>query len=264
MTPRRKEARTVSDPYRLIIPLESQSAEAVSAALGAAVELARRGSKPVTDVVLLTHSKMQITQTTLATVLGNHAKALAKGERIDLGGGVLLRNETMQTLKYSSSRTVLVVYYAEDKILEFVDGLSGVEAVIAVPEFPTSGELWKKRWSPNVLGEAARPAVAELITDPVVETALKGHARLSNQGHNVLHPCDKEYADETFRILRAKGHTLDPAEIKSWAIRNGWKPGAAAEIANVAAKINRLKAKPNLAKIHEPNARYGRWMMGED
>lgn len=218
----------------------------------------------MTDIVLLTHSKMQITQTTLASVLGGHAKALAKGQRIDLGGGILLRNETMQTLKYSTGRTVVVVYYAEDKILEFVDGLTGVEAVVAVPEFSTSGQVWKKRWSPRVLGEAAPPAVAELITDRVVEAALKGHARMSNQSHNVLHPRDKEYADETFRILRAKGHTLDLAEIKSWAIRNGWKPGAAEEIANVAAKINRLKGPPSLAKIHDPNARYGRWQAGDD
>lgn len=254
----------MSDPYRLIIPLVSQSAEAVQTALRAAVELARRATNPLTDIVLLTHGKTQITQTTLAGVLGGHAKALAKGQRVDLGGGIFLRNETMQTLKFSSSRIVVVVYYAEGRILEFVDGLSGVEAVVAVPEFPTSGEVWKKRWSPHVLGEAARPAVAELITDPVVETALKGHARLSNQSHTVLHPRDKEYADETFRILRAKGHALDPAEIKSWAIRNGWKPGAAEEIANVAAKMNRLKGKPNLAKIHDPSARYDRWNKGDD
>ncbi|MDQ3471620.1 MAG: hypothetical protein M3428_04480, partial [Pseudomonadota bacterium] len=103
-----------------------------------------------------------------------------------------------------------------------------------------------------------------LISDPVVETALNGHARLSNQSHNVLHPRDREYADETFRVLRAKGHKVDPAEVKSWAIRNGWKPGAADEIANVAAKINRLKGKPNLSKIYDPNSRYERWKAGED
>jgi hypothetical protein len=65
--------------------------------------------------------------------------------------------------------------------------------------------------------------------------------------------------DEAFRILRAKGHALDPAAIKSWAIRQGWKPGGADELSKVAAKIAKLKNKPSLGALHDPHGRYERW-----
>lgn len=82
---------------------------------------------------------------------------------------------------------------------------------------------------------------------------------MSNTANDVLHPSDKQFADDLFRILRAKGHTLDPATIKSWAIREGWKPRAADELSKVAAKVAKLKNKPSLGAIHNPQGRYARW-----
>ena len=93
----------------------------------------------------------------------------------------------------------------------------------------------------------------------MIEKALDFITLVSNISYAALHPCDKKSADEVFRILRAKGHTLDPAAIKSWAIRRGWKPGGADELSKVAAKIAKLGSKPRLEGIHDPHGRYERW-----
>lgn len=75
----------------------------------------------------------------------------------------------------------------------------------------------------------------------------------------MLHPRDKEHVDETLRILRANGHSLKPAEMRSWAIRNGWKPGAADELAKLVQRIAGLKNRPYLTKIHNAHGRYQSW-----
>ncbi|TCN34140.1 hypothetical protein [Sinorhizobium americanum] len=78
-------------------------------------------------------------------------------------------------------------------------------------------------------------------------------------GNGVMHPRDKEFADDILRILRAKGHRAEPHSIKSWAIANGWKPSAANELAALAIKIGGLKAKPSLTKIYNAEGKYLSW-----
>jgi hypothetical protein len=65
-------------------------------------------------------------------------------------------------------------------------------------------------------------------------------------------------------FLRAKGHSAPPDRIKSWAVREGWKPEAADELATLAKRIFALKAKPSLSAIHDPDGRYACWKNGED
>lgn len=103
------------------------------------------------------------------------------------------------------------------------------------------------------------PTRVLILDDSVIENALLSVTKLINLSHTGLFTRDKQWADEALRILRAKGHSAPPDKIKSWAIRNGWTPGAASDLAKLSERIFALKAKPSLAAIHDPAGKYARW-----
>jgi hypothetical protein len=53
------------------------------------------------------------------------------------------------------------------------------------------------------------------------------------------------------------------ANIKSCAIRNGWRPYGATALEALARKIWALKSKPSLAGIYNADERYQRWKDGQ-
>ncbi|MCS0504314.1 hypothetical protein [Ancylobacter mangrovi] len=143
-------------------------------------------------------------------------------------------------------------------MMEKVDGLAGLIGVVVVPEFPGEVDAWSARWTPVVHGQQSTAPV-KLISDTVVKKALQGLSEWVNLSHAVMNPRDKEHANETLRILRAKGHILDPDKVKSWAIQNGWKPTAADELAKLAAKIQALKSKPSISDFYNAHGKYQSW-----
>ena len=249
----------MADMFRVVIPVDSMDITSWQLAAAYALKMASEASPRATDVVLLTHTKHQLDHTSLAGHLGPGAsKALSNGTTLNLDGGATLRHATLRTLDYSTRNSIVIAFYADEGMLETLDGLKGLAGITAVPEFDGDIDQWIKRWNPVVHG-AKREATKPLIDDPVIERALGSITQMSNTAYDVLHPRDKEFADGVFRILRAKGHALDPAAIKSWAIRQGWKPGGADELSKVAAKIAKLKNKPSLGALHDPHGRYERW-----
>lgn len=251
----------MATPIRVLIPIDSQAPEALALALGYAQEIAKKVG--TSDIILLTHTKHQLRHTGLASNLGDAvAKALLAGRNVPLPSGATLRYGTLQTLRYMSDRPVVIAYYADHELLDFVDGRSGVVGAVAVPWVPDEADQWRERWAPIVHGEK-KDVPAAIVDDPVVETALCSVSGVINLAHSLLQSRDKEWVGDTLRILRANGHALDPAKIRNWAIRNGWKPGAADDLAKITRKILSLKAKPRLTGIHNAPGRYARWRNGE-
>jgi hypothetical protein len=250
----------MTEIIRVLVPLDSQSSEAFQAATGYATAICEKNS--VSDVILLTHTKHQLNHTSLSRCLGDRAvRALAKGA-VGLGSGVSLSAETMRTLRWPARRSVLIVYYAEAEILNFVDGLKNVVGVVAVPDLPGQADAWAERWGVIVPGGAKKPP-ATLIEDEVVVRALEMLTKMVNLSSGLGHPRDKAFANDTLRILRAKGHADPTNNIRSWAIRNGWKPEHAADLEALSRKIWGLKVKPSLSSIYNPHERYERWRLGD-
>lgn len=251
----------MADIIRVLVPLDSYSTEAFQVALAYANTICEKTG--AADIILLTHTKHQLDHTSLSRLLGDRAvRALGKGP-VMLNSGVRLHAETMRTLSWPPRNSVLVVYYAETRILDLADGTRNVVGVVAVPDVSGEADDWAKRWGVIVHGET-RKAPAPLIEDLVVVRALENLTRMVNLSTGIGHPRDKDFADETLRILRAKGHTDPTPNIRSWAIRNGWKPGHAVKLEVLSRKIWELKGKPNLAKFYNANERYDRWRRGED
>lgn len=251
----------MSKPIRVLIPVDSHDPEAVSLALGYAQEIAKM--KGLSEVLLITHTKGQLDHTSLERDLGRAAsKALSAGKTVSLSTGATLRYGTLATLRHFSGKAVAIAYYVDEKLVDFVDGLRGIEGVIAVPWVPGELDNWRERWNPIVHGEAKKEPT-DILNDPVVETALRSVSTIINLSHSVLQTRDEAWVDDTLRILRAKGHALDGQKLKNWAIRNGWKPGAANDLAKRAQKIGHMKTKPRLSAIANANDRYARWKSGE-
>ncbi len=228
-------------------------------AIAYAQDIGAKTKPPVEDFILLTHTKSQLRSTSLADHLGETVKkALDQGRKPRMPAHGSLRHATLQTLSSVVRNAVVIAYYAEDRMLERLDGMTGLAGIVAVPDLPGNADGWIERWNPKVHGMAAK-ADTPIITDSVVVNALTSLGKLANLAHDVLHPRDKEYANETLRILFAKGHLLEPAKVKSWAIKNGWKPGTADELAKLAQRIGSLKNKPTLSSFHDAKGRYERW-----
>jgi hypothetical protein len=251
----------MAEIIRVLVPLDSHAAETFQTALEYAKAICEKtGTR---DIILLTHTKSQLDHTSLSRFLGDRTvRALAKGP-VSVVAGVNLQAETMRTLRWPRGPAVIIVYYAETEILDLADGTRNVVGVVAVPDYPGQADGWAERWGVIVHGQE-RQAPAPLIDDPVIVRALETLTKVINLSTGLVHPRDKEMADEILRILRAKGHADPTPNIRSWAIRYGWKPNHAVKLEALSRKIWELKTKPSLAKFHNPQGRYDRWLKGDD
>ena len=250
--------------HRILIPTDSDDPQSWQAALGAALAINQACSPAIRDVVLFLPVKQNLKSTGLEGFIGKqHSKMLRDGKTLQLPDDANLRLETKQTSSYGFPRkTTIIAFYTDDRILEMIDGLQNVAGVVAVPDYTGRANEWKSRWAPLVPGEE-KAELEPLIDDPIIIAALESISPLMNKSKGVLTAPYADWANDVLRILRAKGHFADPKDVKSWAIRDGWTPGAANELGKLAGKIFKLKAKPSLRQIANAEERYERWKNGE-
>lgn len=243
---------------RVIVPVDTTDPTSWSEALSRAEAICLSRAPAITEVILLVASAAQIKNGHLVNYLGTAmAGTLAKGDRVTLPWGADLRLVTKRTVR-TIERGVVIVFYADDTLLEIVDGMPELAGAIAVPASRAEVSGWEERWNPEVVGETPRlPAV--LVADAVVENALLELTRSVNPVTSLLDPREKPQVEEVMKILRANGHKVERAGIVSWAIKNGWSPGKAAELGKVAERVLGMTTKPKLSGIHDAERRYSRW-----
>ncbi|MCK8465200.1 hypothetical protein MUY35_15175 [Aliiroseovarius sp. S1339] len=246
----------MTNTIRVLVPIDSHDKNALQTALAYAKKICEQEN--FSDVVLLTHTKNQLTQTSLSGFLGKAVvQTLAKGTA-SLSGGIKLHAETMRTMSQSARKSVVLVYYAEQSILDFVDGLHNIGGVVVVPEFEGEADDWSQRWGVVVHGEK-RQEPATLIEDQTVVKALETLTQIVNLSTGLGNPRDKEHANTVLRILRAKGHADPSPHIKSWAIQHGWRPKDGLALEELSRKIWNLKSKPSLSGFYNVEERYQSW-----
>jgi len=246
------------DMHRILIPIDSQDADSWTYALAYAEKI-NKSRQNAANVILLVHTKNQISSTSLSSHIGSsHAKKLNTGNQLTLPSGAHLQLKTLKTLGYTLRDTIVIAFYADEKLLQVVDDHKELAGVIAVPDLPGDADRWVARWAPMIHGQAAKPA-EKLITDPVVENALLTITRTINLSTGLSNPRDKEAANDILRILRTKKHSLEPDIVRSWAIQNGWRSNGANDLAALTQKIWTLKNNPSLSKIYNWRERYASW-----
>lgn len=222
------------------------------------------------DVIFLVPAKASLTSGALHEALGAtmHSK-LVKGVPVTLPSGAQMRCETMKTLKWVSKPSVLIAIFAGQDMMDKIDSLQNLVAVVAVPWTPDAIENWNRTWSPQVLGKptksgkSAAPAI-KLIADPIIEQAMKSLTSVINLGTAVLNASDDDHAKRILRILRSRNHQEPAENIKLWAIKNGWLPKAAERLETLAEKAFALRSKPKLENPAHAEQIYQRWAAAAD
>lgn len=248
-------------PVRVNVPIDCYEADSWNYALAYAAKIA--ADRNVAEIILLVHTRNQLEHTSLSRFLGPQViKALGKGA-IPIQSGPRLRAETMKTLRYVHAKAVIIAFYAEERMLDFIDDLTNVEGVVVVPDQLDGADAWVARWGANVHGQEAK-AAAVLIDDPTFVRALETLTKIINRTTGLGNPRDKQMADGILRILRAKGHSDQTTNIKSWALRNGWTLAGATQLETLSRKIWSLKNKPSLSSIYNAHERYSDWKSDGD
>jgi hypothetical protein len=214
------------------------------------------------DVIFLVPAKPSLTSGALHDALGATVhNALVKGNPVKLPCGAQMRCETMKTLQWVTKPYVLIAVFANQAMMDKVDALQNLVAVIALPWTPDSVENWEKTWSPKVLGKPAKDTqgAPKLIADPIVEQAMKSLTKITNLAHNTMHPSDEDHIKRVLRILRSRNHQEPAENIKLWAIKNGWLPKTAERLEVLAEKAFALRSKPKLDNPEHAEQSYQRW-----
>lgn len=245
---------------RILVPGDDLNHEAIGNAIALGVELSKKDASEVDGVVIFIPSKAQIRHSSLETVLGEKlASSLYKGNDIKLHSSISLRAETIKTFRSTYKRYIVVVVYADQKMMDQLDGMANLHAIIAVPHLPNALDNWVKTWSPSIFGEQASEG-NQIIDDAIIESALSSLTNTINLSHSILNPRDKEHADNTIRILRRNKHTEDSSNVRAWAIKNGWHPKAATELEKLWVKIFKLKNTPKVKDTVQAKRSYEYWV----
>ena len=187
------------------------------------------------ELTLVMPSKGNLSTTVVGEFLGEAAsKRLMAGETVTVRGSVSLWCESAKTLKKRGEPDVVLAFYISLDDLNVVDSLRGTHAAIYVPWLDADGMTWQRTWNAEVLGQPKVETAPAL--DPRVEAGLHLLTSHVNLSTGLSHPSDKRDAKKLFTDLKSSQVTYDPAEIRVWAVRNGWRPDDADELMQLSAR----------------------------
>ena len=223
---------------RVFVDIEGWDDQGMRRAFAWLIEAAELTGKPG---VIFIPTKRQAEN--LSPVLGAAAaEALRKGRAVRAGRTSLeLMTPAAGGLRGVAGRAVMALWQ-DDKALTKLDDQAAA-GICAVPWLRNDISSWKRNWSPRDLATDAAPvagraARSSQVSNPVVAEALKSLTVGVNLGTGLGHPRDRDSAIHLFRTLRASGEAFDPAEVRSWAVNNGWTSKGAAELGEVAAAVS--------------------------
>jgi hypothetical protein len=184
---------------------------------------------------LIVPSKAAFPGTVPSDFLGDEAsKQLLKGETVLIKDGISLKLESPETVKHSSSVRIALAVYLDAKALRVVDGLSNVGSIVFLPWISEEGEGWQASWNAMILGE--KYSENDLALHPDLEKELNSLTACINLSTGFGHPSDKKTAQQMFVRLGEAGIPFDPKKLRSWALRNGWRPDFAENLKVLAEK----------------------------
>lgn len=158
-------------------------------------------------------------------------KALCSGTVVRLNG-IRLHLESVEFDEYKNYE-LLVGIYLSDKGLDTLDSPTRVAAVMYLPWLEEEGKAWLSTWGATVLGqETWQPEPLQL--DESVVASLDELTNSINLSTGLVNDIDKKDALEMFASFRKRGLYPDPEHIRRWALRNGWEPEHARELARQA------------------------------
>lgn len=205
------------------------------------------------QLLILIPEKRQMRGTSLARAIGpDCASDIEKGK-----SSVGL--QTLRTLNRTQCvDKVLFAVYAEDTMMNKVDSINGMFAVIALPAQKNDLSHWVTTWNAHIWGEEKKKHVFSF--DAVTVVALEMLTDGINLSHALLNTRDKEHVKNTINILLHHGHKANGEDIKAWAVQHHWIPSAANELKSIWEKMSSLINKPHLSNADQAKKTYAFWI----
>jgi hypothetical protein len=193
-------------------------------------------NRGICAVTLVVPTKNRWEHTETAKFLGlDVAKALLRGNSVELAEGITMTLESAQTFRSHTYQGLLVGAHISVEDMSKLDDSFGAKALMYIPWTGGDEQEWRKTWRPETLGPSPEAASQENLP-LLVEEALRELTERVNLGTGLVHPSDKEDAQRVMTQLKADGHSFDPAEVRRWARRNGWSSHAAKDLEKIAQK----------------------------
>lgn len=185
--------------------------------------------------------KKSILSGVISQVIGKQGvKSLAMGNKVKF----CVNNKTLEISLLIEKQNIyewkgpILAVYPNKKLLDKIDGLYGVTHVLIVPWSREEVEFWINRWSACDLDNPSSPRRREILSNKVVEEALKSLTNTVNLSTGISHPNDREKAINLFMRLKQAGEIFNPEEIRDWLIaESGWNPQYADGVKDVAEKV---------------------------
>jgi hypothetical protein len=174
----------------------------------------------------------------ISDVLGKNDVAMLKRT-----GRLRLSNKeiVLITLKrpiYDGQDLPLVAFWPTSEFIDKLDSIPNVAAMLVVPWKFEEIRTWILIWDATELGTNPTYRQTPLVSNPVVEEALKTLTALVNVSTGISHPNDRKLAIEVFEILRDGGENYTPVEVKAWLIREGgWRATDAQKVAELSQRV---------------------------
>ena len=157
----------------------------------------------------------------IANVFGQQAaKALEAGQSVPLSSGHVTVMTKRKPPPSGWRGGPVLVAYGDKELLDKVDALPGVTAVLAVPWLDEDMAEWVQTWNVPRLGEAAAP-LRSLVSNKVVENALRSLIDRINVADGGTHSTDHAATVQLLQILRRAGEPFDPDEVRAWLVAEG-------------------------------------------
>jgi hypothetical protein len=205
----------------------------VTTAIAAAIKECQ--SMGASEVALITPIKNNLDTIIVGQVLGEAAsKRLMKGDVVSVANtGIGLTHHSVGTVAKAKSLQVGLAFYVSPGDMKKLDSLR-IDVLLYVPWLDKDGEEWAAKWGAETLGGETQDQEIDLPAEVI--SSLERLTRRVNISTGLGHPSDKTAAKKLFVDLRSQGIRWQPAEVEKWAVRNGWKPTDAEELAKLSAR----------------------------
>jgi hypothetical protein len=223
---------------RVLIPAYGPQEEPLRVAFRTISNLVK--SRPeLRDVVLLFYAKVNFKDRMVAKLIGpSKESTLLAGQAVPFVERATVRLATLRTMEKLSPPDAVVLFYASYKLLDKVEAIADLQALIVVPWTIQRIEKWVLRRVPLLPGT---PVIPEGLTIPSPELteALWALTVMVNPEAPLTLNSETGAAMELLELLRSNGLWVKPAEFKKWAIRNGWSEEGAGHLAELAKRVGK-------------------------
>jgi hypothetical protein len=231
---------------RVLIPAYGPQEQPLRVAFRVISNLAK--SRPeIRDVVLLFYAKVNFEGRMVAKLIGpSKEKALLTGQAVPFVERATVRLATLRTIEKSVPPDAVVLFYASYKLLDKVEEIDDLQALVVIPWTIERIEKWVQRRVPLLPGTPNNPK-GLTIPSPELTEALWALTIMVNPEAPLSFDSEIGAALELLDLLRSNGLWIKPAELKKWAIHNGWSEEGGGHLAELAKRVEKgEKAEPGV------------------